>query len=82
MSPTLLIETSRGCWWGERNHCTFCGLNGSSMSFDEMAPGRALELFDGLFAYGERVAKAYPRNAQGQTLFPFRRLFIVAQRKA
>ncbi len=33
-------------------------------------------------AYGERVAKAYPRNAQGQTLFPFRRLFIVAQRRA
>jgi trans-aconitate 2-methyltransferase len=32
-------------------------------------------------AYGERVAKAYPRNAQGQTLFPFRRLFMVAQRK-
>jgi trans-aconitate 2-methyltransferase len=33
-------------------------------------------------AYGERVAKAYPRNAAGQTLFPFRRLFMVAQRKA
>src|SRR5450759_1050170 len=33
-------------------------------------------------AYGERVAKAYPRNPAGQTLFPFRRLFIVAQRKA
>ena len=33
-------------------------------------------------AYGERVARAYPRNAQGQTLFPFRRLFMVAQRKA
>jgi len=33
-------------------------------------------------AYGERVAKAYPRNAAGQTLFPFRRLFTVAQRKA
>jgi trans-aconitate 2-methyltransferase len=32
-------------------------------------------------AYGERVAKAYPKNPQGQTLFPFRRLFIVAQRK-
>jgi trans-aconitate 2-methyltransferase len=32
-------------------------------------------------AYGERVAKAYPRNSRGQTLFPFRRLFIVAQRK-
>jgi trans-aconitate 2-methyltransferase len=32
-------------------------------------------------AYGERVANAYPRNASGQTLFPFRRLFMVAQRK-
>jgi trans-aconitate 2-methyltransferase len=31
-------------------------------------------------AYGERIAKAYPRNSAGQTLFPFRRLFIVAQR--
>jgi trans-aconitate 2-methyltransferase len=33
-------------------------------------------------AYGERLAKAYPRNAAGRTLFPFRRLFMVAQRKA
>ena len=32
-------------------------------------------------AYGERVAKAYPRTAAGQTLFPFRRLFMVVQRK-
>lgn len=32
-------------------------------------------------AYAERVIKAYPPNSQGQTLFPFRRLFIVAQRK-
>jgi trans-aconitate 2-methyltransferase len=31
-------------------------------------------------AYTERVAKAYPANAAGETLFPFRRLFIVAQR--
>jgi magnesium-protoporphyrin IX monomethyl ester (oxidative) cyclase len=27
----LLIETSRGCWWGAKKHCTFCGLNGVSM---------------------------------------------------
>jgi trans-aconitate 2-methyltransferase len=32
-------------------------------------------------AYGERVAKAYPHNAVGQTLFPFRRLFMVVQAK-
>jgi trans-aconitate 2-methyltransferase len=30
-------------------------------------------------AYGERVAKAYPPNEAGQTLFPFRRLFMVVQ---
>jgi ribosomal peptide maturation radical SAM protein 1 len=27
------IETSRGCWWGERSHCVFCGLNGNEMRF-------------------------------------------------
>ena len=22
----LLFETSRGCWWGRRRHCSFCGI--------------------------------------------------------
>lgn len=29
----LLYEGSRGCWWGEKHHCTFCGLNAQSMNF-------------------------------------------------
>ncbi|HJS66278.1 MAG TPA: RiPP maturation radical SAM C-methyltransferase [Nitrospiraceae bacterium] len=29
----LLYEGSRGCWWGEKHHCTFCGLNAQSMKF-------------------------------------------------
>jgi ribosomal peptide maturation radical SAM protein 1 len=29
----LPFESSRGCWWGERNHCTFCGLNSQGMKF-------------------------------------------------
>jgi ribosomal peptide maturation radical SAM protein 1 len=33
VEPRLLVETSRGCWWGETHHCTFCGLNGSFMKF-------------------------------------------------
>jgi trans-aconitate 2-methyltransferase len=32
--------------------------------------------------YGELVARAYPRRADGRTLFPFRRLFIVAKAAA
>lgn len=33
-----------------------------------------------LAAYAERIAAAYPREADGRTLFPFRRIFIVAER--
>jgi ribosomal peptide maturation radical SAM protein 1 len=29
----LPFEAARGCWWGERVHCTFCGLNGSEIGF-------------------------------------------------
>jgi trans-aconitate 2-methyltransferase len=31
--------------------------------------------------YQEKLAKAYPRRSDGRTLFPFRRLFIVARRR-
>jgi ribosomal peptide maturation radical SAM protein 1 len=29
----LPFESSRGCWWGEKHHCTFCGLNALGMEF-------------------------------------------------
>jgi ribosomal peptide maturation radical SAM protein 1 len=38
-----LIESSRGCWWGEKHHCTFCGLNGTSMTFRSKSAKRVLE---------------------------------------
>lgn len=31
--PTLLVETARGCWWGQKRQCSFCGLNGGSLVF-------------------------------------------------
>lgn len=31
--PGLPMEFSRGCWWGAKSHCTFCGLNGGTMSY-------------------------------------------------
>jgi ribosomal peptide maturation radical SAM protein 1 len=43
VSPTLLVETARGCWWGERAHCTFCGLNGATMAFRSKSPGRVID---------------------------------------
>jgi ribosomal peptide maturation radical SAM protein 1 len=40
--PGLLVETSRGCWWGAKHHCTFCGLNGGGMAYRAKSPERAL----------------------------------------
>jgi ribosomal peptide maturation radical SAM protein 1 len=42
-SQRLLFESSRGCWWGEIQHCTFCGLNGNSMAFRSKSASRALD---------------------------------------
>jgi ribosomal peptide maturation radical SAM protein 1 len=39
----LPIETARGCWWGAKHHCTFCGLNGTTMQFRSKSPERVLE---------------------------------------
>ncbi|WOX21449.1 RiPP maturation radical SAM C-methyltransferase [Streptomyces solicathayae] len=39
--PKLVVEGARGCWWGEKHHCTFCGLNGSAMAF-RAKPGARL----------------------------------------
>jgi ribosomal peptide maturation radical SAM protein 1 len=36
------IEFSRGCWWGAKHHCTFCGLNGNSLAFASKSPERAI----------------------------------------
>jgi ribosomal peptide maturation radical SAM protein 1 len=49
--PALLVETSRGCWWGERAHCTFCGLNGGTMNYRAMNPELAVEQFQSIFQY-------------------------------
>jgi ribosomal peptide maturation radical SAM protein 1 len=41
--PGLTLETSRGCWWGAKHHCTFCGLNGVGMAFRAKSQERVLE---------------------------------------
>jgi ribosomal peptide maturation radical SAM protein 1 len=43
IDPLLFFETSRGCWWGQKHHCAFCGLNGASMAFRSKDPRRALD---------------------------------------
>jgi ribosomal peptide maturation radical SAM protein 1 len=50
LAPTLLFETSRGCWWGAKSHCTFCGLNGQSMEFRSKSATRVLTELETLTA--------------------------------
>jgi ribosomal peptide maturation radical SAM protein 1 len=44
----LPIETARGCWWGEKNHCTFCGLNRSGMEFRAKDADNVIEQLEAL----------------------------------
>lgn len=56
LQPSLAMETARGCWWGAKHHCTFCGLNQDGMHFRSKSPERALEEIDWLVdRYGEHV---------------------------
>ncbi len=36
------IEASRGCWWGAKHHCTFCGLSPTKMPYFRKDPERFL----------------------------------------
>jgi ribosomal peptide maturation radical SAM protein 1 len=49
----ILFEGSRGCWWGEKKHCTFCGLNSSGMAFRVKQPERVFETL-------QRMSARYP----------------------
>jgi ribosomal peptide maturation radical SAM protein 1 len=77
VQPSLTFETSRGCWWGERAHCTFCGLNGGTMAYRAMPAAQAVQLFESLFAryggrcsYFESVDNIMPREYLTE-VFPF-----------
>jgi ribosomal peptide maturation radical SAM protein 1 len=47
-APMLPIETARGCWWGMKHHCTFCGLNRAGMEFRAKNPEKVLEMLETL----------------------------------
>ena len=47
--PVVPHESSRGCWWGEKHHCTFCGLNGGGMAFREKPPEKIIAELTTLF---------------------------------
>jgi len=71
----LLLETSRGCWWGAKKHCTFCGLNGATMAYRSKSPERAFdELRELVTRYAVRRVECVDNildNRYISTLFPW-----------
>lgn len=59
-TPAVVFETARGCWWGERHTCTFCGLNGTTVAFRAKSAGRA---FDELAYLVRRHGSRFVANA-------------------
>jgi len=47
-SPTLLMETSRGCWWGDKSRCAFCSETNSYALYRSKSGERALAEFEQL----------------------------------
>jgi ribosomal peptide maturation radical SAM protein 1 len=40
---TLLpIESSRGCWWGQKHHCVFCGIDENTLNYRMKKPETVL----------------------------------------
>ncbi len=69
------VEAARGCWWGEKAHCTFCGLNGESMGFRKKSWQRVVaetdELFDRHPGTGLQFADNILSMAYFTDLLPF-----------
>ncbi|HEU4765830.1 MAG TPA: RiPP maturation radical SAM C-methyltransferase, partial [Pyrinomonadaceae bacterium] len=43
LKPVLYFESSRGCWWGQKHLCSFCGLNASGLTFRRKSAERVLD---------------------------------------
>ncbi|WFE62943.1 RiPP maturation radical SAM C-methyltransferase [Micromonospora sp. WMMD714] len=46
----LPVEFARGCWWGQKHHCTFCGLNALGMGYRSKSPDRAMSELSALLS--------------------------------
>ncbi|UVM52689.1 RiPP maturation radical SAM C-methyltransferase [Pseudomonas sp. B21-015] len=58
-SPRLVLETSRGCWWGEKSHCTFCGSCGWDISYKSMSVEKAVVYINSVVATHEERASFF-----------------------
>jgi len=49
IAPAMILETSRGCWWGAKTKCTFCGLSADTIGFRSKSPDVAYREINQLY---------------------------------
>jgi ribosomal peptide maturation radical SAM protein 1 len=56
----LPYQSSKGCWWGEKHQCSFCGLNGENIGYRYKSAEK-------VFADLKRLRETYPDNLIAMT---------------
>lgn len=67
----LPFESSRGCWWGQKNHCKFCGIDEETLRYRVKNPGTVIRQLDELHdRYGALSFRAsdyiFPHSFHGE----------------
>jgi ribosomal peptide maturation radical SAM protein 1 len=60
--PVLFFETSRGCWWGQKHLCTFCGLSERELAFRSKSPERVYEEVTHLYQRYDHFLYLHPTD--------------------
>lgn len=55
---TLMFEGSRGCWWGDKQHCEFCGIRAVRLGFRSRDADGVLKSIDHLVRFGAQSVYA------------------------
>lgn len=76
----LPYESSRGCWWGQKRHCSFCGLNGDGMGYRAKSAASVLQTFES-FAQRYPIARHYRATDNILAMEYFEDLLPVLQEK-
>lgn len=53
---SLAFESSRGCWWGQKHQCRFCGVNGPALGYHCKSSARVVQEVRALWdRYGQNL---------------------------
>jgi ribosomal peptide maturation radical SAM protein 1 len=55
-TTVLPVESSRGCWWGQKHHCVFCGIDEETLKYRSKDATTVLSLLSEMRRrYGEKI---------------------------